>query len=115
LGPEPERALELFAEDVVCDVSERPGGRIWHGPLGVRDAMVEWRGAWEEWELETERYVDAGADRVLILWRERGRGKGSGVPIEQRGGNLLTIREGRIVHIRLYMDQQAALVAAGVA
>jgi hypothetical protein len=30
---------------------------------------------WEEWELGTEGYLEAGSDKVLILWRERGRGK----------------------------------------
>jgi ketosteroid isomerase-like protein len=49
---------------------------------------------------------------VLILWHDRGRGKGSGVPMEQRGANLMTVSEGRIVHVRLYVNREVALDAA---
>jgi hypothetical protein len=30
-GSQPERALELFSEDIVLDVSIRPDGRVWRG------------------------------------------------------------------------------------
>jgi ketosteroid isomerase-like protein len=115
LSSEPDRALAFFAPEVEWDVRERPGGQVWHGPSGVRRAMTEWSGAWEEWELVTERYLEAGEDKVLILWREHGRGKGSGVPVDQRGGILVTVGGGRILRGCLYLDQQAALKAAGLA
>jgi ketosteroid isomerase-like protein len=114
LSSEPDRALAFLAPEVEWDVRERPGGQVWHGPSGVRRAMTEWSGAWEEWELETERYLEAGEGRVLVLWRERGRGKGSGVPTDQRGGILVTVGDGLILRGRLYLDQQAALKAAGL-
>jgi ketosteroid isomerase-like protein len=79
------------------------------------EAMDEWSDVWDDWEVQAERYVDAGEDRVLIMWRERGRGKGSGIAMEQTGANLVTIADGHIVHMRLYVDQQAALRAVGLA
>ena len=112
LSSDPDLALAFFASDVEWDVRDRPGGKVWHGPSGVRRAMVEWSEVWEEWQVETERFLEAGEDTVLILWRERGRGKGSGIPMEQRGGILVTVDEGRIVRGRVYTNQQAALKAA---
>ncbi len=115
LGSEPEQALAFFDPDVEWDVSDRPGGKVWHGRDGVRGAMAEWAGAWKDRELEMEGYREAGEDKVLILWRERGRGKRSGASGELRGGNLMTVRGGRIVHGRVFMDQRAALEATGLA
>jgi ketosteroid isomerase-like protein len=115
LGAEPARALAFFDPDVRWDASVRPDGKVWSGPQGVREAMTEWSSTWEEWELEVERYLDAGGGRVLALWRERGRGRGSQVPTEQRGANLFTVRDGRIVAVRVYVDQRTALAAAGLA
>ena len=114
LGPDPERALTFFDTDVEYDARERPDGRVWHGRSGVRAAMIEWGDAWDDWQVETERYLEAADGKVLIMWRERGRGKGSGVPMEQRGANVVTVRNGRIVHVRLYVHQLAALKAAGL-
>lgn len=113
-GPRPERALEFFDEHVVYDASERPDGRLWHGRAGVRHAMLEWSDVWEDWQVEVERYLDAGEGRVLVMWHERGRGRESGVPMQQRGANLMTVRDGRIVHVRMFVHQDAALEAAGL-
>ena len=36
---EPDAALAYMREDVEYDASARPGGKIWHGHDGVREAM----------------------------------------------------------------------------
>jgi ketosteroid isomerase-like protein len=114
LGPEPERALDFFAADVQFEASERPDGKVWHGLDGVRRAMIEWTGAWDEWEVDIDGYLEAGTDKVLVLWRERGRGKGSGVPMEQSGANLVTVRDHQITHVRLFLGRDRAIDAAGL-
>jgi ketosteroid isomerase-like protein len=114
LGAEPELALAFLDPDVVYDARGRPDGKLWHGHDGVRRAFTEWSDVWDEWEIATEGYLEAGNDKVLILWRERGRGKGSGIPLEQSGANLVTVGAGRIVHIRMYVNRQEALEAAGI-
>ena len=114
VGAQPERALAFLHPDVVYDARERPDGRVWRGRGEIAGAMLDWSHVWDEWEVEAERYVDAGEDRVLILWHERGRGKESGVAIDQRGANLVTIANRRIVHMQLYVDQRAALRAVGL-
>jgi len=111
LGPQPEHALAFFDADIVYDARERPDGKVWHGHDGMRRAMADWSGVWEDWQVETERYIDAGKDNVLILWRERGRGKESGIAMQQRGASLVTVRGELIVHMRLYVHQRAALEA----
>jgi ketosteroid isomerase-like protein len=113
-GPTPELALSFLHPDVVYDARERPDGKVWRGREEMAGAMLEWSEVWNDLEVEAERYVDAGEGKVLILWREWGRGKGSGIAMNQRGANLVTLVDGRIVHMRLYIDQRAALRAVGL-
>jgi ketosteroid isomerase-like protein len=115
LDVDPERALEFLDEAVELDATVRPDGRVYSGRDGIRRAMTEWTGAWAHWEVEIERVLDAGEDKVLYLWHERGSGKGSGVPMDQTGATVVTVRAGRIVHLRAYVDRAAAYAAAGLA
>jgi hypothetical protein len=59
--------------------------------------------------------IDLGDDRVLALWRESGIGKGSGIPMEQEGASLFTLRDGLIVRWVAYLGRERALRAAGLA
>jgi ketosteroid isomerase-like protein len=51
---------------------------------------------------------------VLYLWHERGRGKRSGVAMDQRGATVVTLRDGRITHLRAYVDRADAFAAVGL-
>ena len=114
LGASPESALELNSPDVVLDVTIRPDGRVWHGREGVRQAMTEWTGAWEDWRVDVHEYIDAGDGRVIFVWTESGRGKGSGVDMHQEGATISTVRDGQIVSSVLYLDREKAFADAGL-
>mgnify|MGYP001130969543 CR=1 FL=1 len=43
---------------------------------------------------------------------QRGRGKGSGVELENRFAGLYEIHDGQITRVRMYMDLESALEAA---
>ena len=109
-----EAALALMHPAVEFEATSRPDAHVWRGPDGVQAAIVEWIGTWDDYSLEVEDYVDAPDGRVLVTWTERGRGKGSGIPIEHRGGNVVTVRDGEIVRIALYNDVRQALEAVGL-
>ena len=77
---------------------------------GVRRAIAEWIGTWDEYSLEIRDYVDIPDGRVLVLWTERGRGKGSGIPIEHDGGYVGDRARGtEIARIHMYNDAGEAL------
>jgi len=107
-------ALALMHPDVVFEATARPDGRVWQGRNAVRRAVAEWIGSWDAYSLEIRDYVDAPGDRVVVLWTERGRGKGSGIPLEHHGGNVVTIRDGEIVRIAIYTSTDKALEAVGL-
>ena len=69
--------------------------------------------AMEELRLEPQEFVDAG-DHVATRLRHHGRGKGSGVEIdEELYHQVATFRDGRIVRIEYFAEWDEALAAAG--
>jgi ketosteroid isomerase-like protein len=108
-------ALPLLSADIEFDVSTRPDGKVWHGPEGMRQAIAEWVGAWDEYTLETEDWLDAGGDRVVSLWREKGRAKQSGTPTAQEGATVFTLRDGLISSVRVSVDRARTLAETGLA
>jgi ketosteroid isomerase-like protein len=89
--------------------------KIYRGGLaGVAQYLADLDAAWEEWRTENDRFRDAGDDRVLHLYRIIGRGKGSGVPVEQNIAILWQLRNHRLIEGRVYLDQREALEAAGL-
>jgi ketosteroid isomerase-like protein len=114
-GENPEALYELLDAEVVWDTSGLgfPDGSVYHGHEGVRTFWRRWRGTWETWEFWPEKLIDAG-DSVVILMHQRGRGKGSGVEVEERHGQIWRFRDGKIVHHAQYRELDQALEAAGL-
>jgi ketosteroid isomerase-like protein len=70
-------------------------------------------GTWDDYRLDVEELRDAESSVVAVM-RERGRGKGSGAPFEQRLAQVWTFHRGRIIRWELFPDRAAALEAAGL-
>ena len=60
----------------------------------------EW---WEEFSAEPEEFIDAGA-HVLVLGRYVGRAKGTGRRLDVPYAHLWTLREGKAVCFRQFLD-----------
>jgi len=99
------------------DASEAPVldiSGVYRGIEAVRQYWREWFAAWEVVQYEFE-VVDAG-DRVVALFdtqRMRGRSTGIEVPVPKYA-TVMTIRNGWLVHWKLYMNQSEALEAVGL-
>jgi ketosteroid isomerase-like protein len=57
-----------------------------------------------------EDVIDAGG-AVVVAMRIEGRGRGSGVPFEQRLANRITVRDGLIDSMTAYATVDGALAA----
>jgi ketosteroid isomerase-like protein len=99
----------------------------WHGTVGGLSEGTIARGyeeavqfmlddsqEWEKLVIEPTEFIDLG-DVVVVLQRERRRGRHSGVEIETDTASVVRLRDGRIFRLQGYMDQAAALEAAGAA
>ena len=82
------------------------------------DGMVRWTetvdAALEDFHFEDLRFLDAGGDRVVLLYRIVGRGAGSGVPVSRDVASLWRLRNGKILKGEVFLDQREALEAAGL-
>lgn len=107
-----EAALELIDPDVeVRDRPEAPDPQTYHGHKGVRTAVQSTFDTFDLVEFEPEQFVEAG-DRVVVVIRMRGKGKESGVPVEDRIAHLWTLRDGRAWQLQVYSDPERAIADA---
>jgi ketosteroid isomerase-like protein len=106
-----DSAADLVHPEIEFDTRVRPDGKVWRGVDGAGRAMLEWTDAWSEWTLEIERYLDAGEGRVLALWNERGRARGSEAEISLEGVTVLTVHDGLIVSVVVSVDRERTLEA----
>jgi ketosteroid isomerase-like protein len=81
-----------------------------HGHAGVAAAFRSWFEAFEEFAIEAEDFSSQG-DRVLVAMRQRARGRGSGVEVEERLHQLFTLRDGKVIRFEEYSDEADALKA----
>jgi ketosteroid isomerase-like protein len=96
------------AEGAIDDVGEM------HGPEAVRRYIQDWFDMFDDLTVVVEDLVDAGDDRVVAAQRMTGRAKVSGIETEIRFSVVYTVRDGKIVQGREYMDKEQALDAVGL-
>jgi ketosteroid isomerase-like protein len=87
--------------------------RLYKGHEGIRRIASQWTENYDEYRLHSEQFIDAG-DLVVVLLFGRGRIKGSAVPIEQEVSYVWGVRNGKGVHIQVYLSWDQALEAAGL-
>jgi ketosteroid isomerase-like protein len=90
-----------------------PDASTYTGIEQLRGAIQSWTEMWSEYGIEIARYADGG-DEVVVLIREQGHGGVSGAAAEREFGEVATVREGKIVRVRLYGHWDEALEAAGL-
>jgi ketosteroid isomerase-like protein len=107
---------EIVDPEFVWDMSpfrNWPERQTYEGIAGATEFLTDWLGAWEDWELEVEEMVDAG-DRVVVVARQRGTSKATGLPVEMHFAQVWTVRDGRQTRMEMYADPDEALRAVGL-
>ena len=115
---DPSRFFDLLDEEAEVDTSSFGGLPDHPGLLQGKPAVVKYFrsywGAWDEYVLEPTEVIGVGEDRVVAVHHERGRGRGSGVPFEQRWATVYSIRAARIIRFEAHPTREEALEAAGL-
>jgi ketosteroid isomerase-like protein len=107
---------EQVDPDFVWDMSTFrgwPGQQEYHGVEGTQQFIREWLEAWDDWELTVEELRDAG-EHVVAIMSQRGRSKTMGLPVDMSFAQVFTLRDRRLVRMRMYADPSDALEAAGL-
>jgi len=113
-----EAYAELFDPEIEVDWrDERTYPDFPEHLQGVAELMAfteQYRSNWVDLVGEALEGTEAPNDRVLILTRQSGRGRESGVPLVIHFFQLWTIRDGKVSQIEYFMHRSDAQAAAGL-
>jgi ketosteroid isomerase-like protein len=111
--------MDGYAEDVTLALHKEIG--LLSPTATGKAAVGEWFGDWfrqfgPDYRFDIEESRGFG-DRVFVLATHHGRGRGSGVLVEQRWAYVYTVREGKVSRVELWGDhdaREAALTDVGL-
>jgi molybdopterin-guanine dinucleotide biosynthesis protein A len=109
-----EEMMSFSAPDVVVyDAPELPGGGVHRGRDAVRRGLEEIRATFDDLEMATESFTRVD-NRILVVFRARGHGRGSGIPLDVRLANVFTMKNGIVLEWHAYTSEALAREALGL-
>jgi ketosteroid isomerase-like protein len=104
---------ELADADFEMDLTERVlNPAIYHGAEGLLRFLGEIDELWAAMDIDVERVIERG-DEVLAVLLVTLTGRGSGVEMESRIAQRWTLRDGKLLRMKLYGDADAAVAEFG--
>jgi uncharacterized protein len=112
---EPDGAIAIVDPGVVIDATRRRvNPKTYTGRQGMRRMLADTHEVWEEFRMEPDEVRDAG-DRVVAIGRWVGKGKDSGIEVQQPVADVFTLHDRRVIRLELgFTDRAEALEAAGL-
>ena len=102
-----------ITSDVEVHDHHSPDQGAYEGHTGLGQWLADWDAAWEEWSFVLERLVDAG-DSVVVIYRMRVKGKGSGLELDLSEAQVWQLQAGKAVRLDVYGSAAEALAAVGL-
>jgi ketosteroid isomerase-like protein len=110
-----ERAMDLYAEDVVLVV--HPGFGLETGTFEGKEAVGEWFGQWFRAFDATFRFdIDEAreiGEAILLHANFEGVGRSSGAAVHSEAGYLYEVKDGKVARAEIFKTREEALAAAG--
>jgi len=108
-----EGVLRAYDEAIIIhEAPSLPYGGDYEGLRGAFDHGTGYRGAWDLLQGPAERELDAEfiaeRDRVVVLWKQKGRNSASGEIFKMPAVSVYRLRDGRIIDSRMYHFDVAA-------
>jgi ketosteroid isomerase-like protein len=111
-----ETALALYDPEVQIDLTAVPHigqSEVYFGLEGVQEWIRDLLASFGGMKSEVEEWIDAG-ERVIAIIHIYGRGKRSGVPVDNLEAHLWTVRDGLLLRLQIFASRAEALEAAGL-
>jgi ketosteroid isomerase-like protein len=87
------------------------------GVAEMRERFRGWLSLWQDYRIRAEDYRDIDDERVLVVFRFVGTGRGSGIDIAQvraNGAHLFHLHGGRVTKLVNYADATLAFADLGL-
>jgi ketosteroid isomerase-like protein len=95
LGGNPMSGLAFCDPNIEWDGTNLPDGTVARGREAVVEHVMRWAEQWDDWNSEPERFIDAGGDQVILVFRETGRSEG-GLQMDEPHAELYKLRDERV-------------------
>jgi ketosteroid isomerase-like protein len=110
-----EALLEFLDPQVEWEVRvDLPDSDTYKGHEGMRRLFATFDEVLDRSWYSPQEFIDAG-DQVVVALQWGGRGKTSGVAVEERDEAwIFTVRDGKVIRVKEYPSRNEALEAAGL-
>jgi ketosteroid isomerase-like protein len=91
--------------------ADGPTPGSWTGPAGIGEGLRESLTAFRDFRIEADEYRELDDERVLVYVHWGGRGRASGVELDQmstRGAHLFQVRGREVTRLVVYYDRERA-------
>ena len=105
---DPDATLDWSNSDAL-DSGVYTGHAAWRAFMEARDEALSER------RFDSAEILTPAADTVVLGGRLREQGRASGVAVETRGATVWTLREGKVICLKIYQSTDDALKAVGLA
>jgi ketosteroid isomerase-like protein len=113
-GKDYDAVLAMADPEIEYEFVERfAEGNVFRGVDAIRELWGQLDEVFLEWQSRPEELIDLG-DQVLVLARERGVGRASGLEFDQKLAHLISFRDGRIIRFQVFGSWRRALRAVGI-
>ena len=90
-------------------------GGVYEGIDGIRRFLTDVEEAAPDFRIELDGVEEVDSKRVLAFLRSSSTGRASGIRMAWNSTNVYDLIDGKISHIRIFLDRQEALKAVGLA
>lgn len=114
---EDDLAFQVFDDEIAWDARSVPLAElsaVFHGHDGVRAFWRTWLEAWESIEWVAGPHHRKHGNQVISWWRQRTKGKDSGIPVERELSLVWTFEGDRVVRVAVFWSRAEAFEASGL-
>jgi ketosteroid isomerase-like protein len=101
-------------EDVKLETPMAGVGGVYEGIDGIRRFLTDIEDAVPDWRIELDGVEEVDSKRVLAFLRNSSTGRASGIRMAWPSTNVYDLIDGKISHIRIFLDREEALKAVGL-
>ena len=113
LGEDLTSGLSFCDPEIEWDGTNLPDGEVAKGRKALVEHAIRWAAIWEDWTIEPQRFIDAGGESVVMIFRETGRSE-SGAHMNELHAELYRVRDRKDVYRKGFSDPAEALEAVGI-
>jgi ketosteroid isomerase-like protein len=101
-------------EDVKLETPMAAVGGVYEGIDGIRRFLTDVEEAAPDFRMELDGVEEVDSKRVIAFLRNNSTGRASGIRMAWPQTNVYDLIDGKISHVRTFVDRQEALKAVGL-